>query len=370
MPDVSERPRLLLVGAGHTHVEILRRQAEEDPLPVDLTVVSAHRRHHYSGMVPGYLFGMYEEDEISLDVSDLVERAGGRVLVGFATGLDPERRRVTVEGHGEVPYDWVSVAVGSVPAGAQRPEIATHATPVKPLARVVTLRETLERLAEDDPLARVAVVGGGAAGVELALAVDRVLGGGVALYEARHEILPDGSERFRRRTCEILDDRGVDRVTGSPVTTVEREAVVLASGERHAAHLTLWLAGAVAVPWLAEAGLPTDDRGFLLVDRALRSVADPRVFAAGDCATLKEEPEVPKAGVYAVRHGPVLWQSLKAAAQGGEPPEYHPQRGFLALLNTADGKALLRYRGLVVHARWALWLKDRIDRRFLDRYRA
>lgn len=370
MPDVAARPRLVLVGAGHTHVEILRRQAERDPLPVDLTVVSAHRKHHYSGMVPGYLFGMYAEEEIVLDVPDLGERAGGRVLVGRATGLDPQRRRVTVEGHGEIPYDLVSVAVGSVPAGAHRPEIATHGTPVKPLARVVGLRETLRQLAEGDLRTRVAVVGGGAAGIELALAVDRVLGGGVTLFEAQGEILPDFSQRFRRRARGVLDDHGVGVVTGSPVATVEPDAVVLESGDRHAAHLTLWLAGAVAVPWLAEAGLPTDPRGFLLVDRALRSTADPKVFAAGDCATLEAEPDVPKAGVYAVRHGPVLWQTLKATVEGGELPEYHPQGEFLALLNTADGKALLRYRGFIVHARWALWLKDRIDRRFVNRYRA
>lgn len=369
MTESSRRPRLVLIGAGHTHVEILRRQAEDEPLPVDLTVISAHRKHHYSGMVPGYLFGMYGEEEISLDVSELAERAGGQVVVGRATGLDPRRRRVTVEGHGQVPYDLVSVAVGSASAGMERPEVARQTTWVKPLARVVELRETLRRLAADDAGARVTLVGGGAAGVEVALAIDRVLGGGVALFEGGDAILPGFPGRFRRRARRILEDRGIEVVSGSRVAAVEPTAVVLADGSRHQADLAVGLTGAVGYPWLARSGLPTDERGFLLVDRALRSIADPRVFAAGDCATLEADPWVPKAGVYAVRHGPVLWQSLKATVEGGDLPEYHPQRGFLALLNTADGKALLRYEGLVVHTRWALWLKDWIDRRFLDRYR-
>lgn len=369
MPEPGTRPRLVLVGAGHTHIEILRRQAEADPLPVDLTVVSAHPRHHYSGMVPGYLSGMYSEDEISLDVGELVGGAGGRLLVGRAVGLDPARRRVEVEGHGQVAYDLVSVAVGSSSAGADDPRVARHATRVKPLARVVDLREALRRLREAEPAPRAALVGGGAAGIEVALAMERVLGGGVTVYESGDVVLSDFSNRFRRRLLRVVESRGLRIVTGSRVSGVEPRAVVLEDGSRREAHLTAWLTGAVAFPWLAEAGLPTDDRGFLRVDRALRSIADPRVFAAGDCATLEAEPDVPKAGVYAVRQGPVLWQSLRATVAGGEPPDYHPQSGFLAILNTADSKALLRYRGLVFHTRWALWLKDWIDRRFLNRYR-
>ena len=95
---------------------------------------------------------------------------------------------------------------------------------------------------------------------------------------------------------------------------------------------------------------------------------DPRVFAAGDCATLANHPDTPKAGVYAVREAPILWRSLLAAVAGAPPPRYTPQTGFLSLLNTADGRALLRWRGVLAHSRWAWRLKDRIDRRFVERY--
>jgi selenide,water dikinase len=150
---------------------------------------------------------------------------------------------------------------------------------------------------------------------------------------------------------------------------VERDAVHVASGARVPADLVVWVAGAAGPALLGGAGLPLDPRGFLLVDPTLRTVDGAPVWAAGDCATLAERPGTPKAGVYAVRQGPVLARNLRAALGEGTPVPYVPQRTFLSLLNTADGKALLRWHGVVSHSRWAWWLKDRIDRRFVRRYR-
>jgi NADH dehydrogenase FAD-containing subunit len=209
--------------------------------------------------------------------------------------------------------------------------------------------------------------------VELAFATAAVFAAAkapanVILIEAGEGILPGYSPRFVARAGQALAARGVAVRTGTPVERVKEGAVVLLNGERLAADEVVWVTGAVALPFLPASGLPVDRRGFLLVDRALRSVADPRVFAAGDCATLADRRELAKAGVYAVREAPILWRSLAAALGGGEPPRYEPQSSFLALLNTGDGRALLRWRRLVAHGRWAWWLKDWIDRGFMRRY--
>ena len=143
----------------------------------------------------------------------------------------------------------------------------------------------------------------------------------------------------------------------------------LGGGARLPSALTVWLAGAAAPALLGTAALPRDPRGFLLVGRTLQAVDGSPVWGAGDCVTLARHPEVPRAGVYAVREGPVLARNLRAALGEGGPRPYTPQRTFLSLLNTADGKALLRWHALVSHSRWAWWLKDRIDRRFVARYR-
>ncbi len=369
--------RLLLVGAGHAHLEILRRLILR-PLPgVALTAVSLGNLHHYSGMVPGYLQGTYREDEIAVRVPDLVARAGGQFLAGRAVALRPDERVVHVETSPgdtvEVPWDLVSFAVGSNTAGVEDPEIARDAQRIKPLERVAALQERLRELAGERTLVPAVVVGGGAAGVEVALAIATALEKeGVAhritVVEGGKEILAGYRSRFRKRALDILHRRGIVALTRARVTAIHPEWAATDKGARIPSRLTVWLTGAVSWPLFRGSGLPLDERGFLLTDESLRSVDDPRIFAAGDCGTLASHPGTPKAGVYAVREGPVLWQSLKAAVEGGTPPRYTPQSGFLSILNTGDGRALLDYFGIVSHSRWAWRLKDRIDRRFLRKY--
>jgi NADH dehydrogenase FAD-containing subunit len=445
----SSRTRLLMVGAGHAALEALRRLGRTPLSGVELTLVSPATRHHYSGMVPGFLAGMYEEEELAFELPVLVERARGQLVLGQAVALDAGKRRVRLAGApklapldedgdlgtlagspeqaamGEVwdrvalpgnpelaaldedrdpgalagspeqpatygvkrlvrhagdeeqaAYDIAVFAVGSTTSGSERPEIAAHAWPAKPIARLVALRGALRELARRPDATTAVVVGGGAAGVEVALAMRAVFAHSgarhrVELVEAGAEILRGYPALLRRRALAVLARHDVAVRTGTPVTAVAAGEVALANGGRLASALTVWLTGAVAWPVFKDSGLPLDERDFLLVDDALRALGDPRVLAAGDCATLASHPHTPKAGVYAVRQGPVLWRSLCAAAAAREQtiPRYRPQRTFLSILNTSDGKALLSYRGFVSYSRWALRLKDRIDRRFVARYR-
>jgi len=364
---IEKFQRLLLAGAGHAHLEILRRQILE-PLEVDLTVISLGPLHHYSGMVPGYLQGTYREEEIAVRVPSLVARARGRFVEGRAVAVDPREKRVRLEDGREIPYDLASFSVGSNTAGIDDPGVAGEARRIKPLEKAVALREQLAR--EDGP---VAVAGGGAAGVEIALAVAAVFEKArrahrITLLESGEEILSGYSPHFQRQARKILEKRGIEVRTGRRVLAVHPGEVELEGGSRVPSRLTVWLTGAVAWPLFQGSGLPLDERGFLLTDDSLRSIADPSIFAVGDCGTLASHPETPKAGVYAVREAPVLWRSLKAAIQGGSPPRYEPQERFLSILNTGDGCALLDYKGIVSHSRWAWWLKDGIDRRFMARY--
>ena len=414
--------RLVLAGVGHANLEVLRRFSSRGLAGVDLTVISPGPLHLYSGMVPGYLRGTYRVEEIAVEVASLVRGAGGRLLLGRAVGLDPGRRLVKVVedadenasssadpsvGEGaeirEVPYDLVAFAVGSDAVGAAAASARGGGAVLscKPIGRAIELRRRLDFLAgEGQPPATVAVVGGGAAGVEIALAAagrlgisaagrlgtmaagrlgTQAAGHRVLLLEAGPATLSDRSPRLRRRAEQVLQRHGVELRTGSKVVEVNapgeapappRRAVLrLSGGEEISCNLVVWVTAATGWPLFREAGLPLDNRGFLLVDDALRSVADPRVFAAGDCATLAASPGTAKAGVYAVREGPILAHALRAAVAGEQPPRYRPQRGFLVILNTGDGRALLSYKGIVSYSHWAFRLKDRIDRGFVAKYR-
>jgi pyridine nucleotide-disulfide oxidoreductase family protein len=367
---------VLLVGAGHAHLEVLRRLAR-DPRPgLRPCLVSADPRHYYSGMVPGYLAGIYGEAEISFHLPTLAARLGVPFVEGRAVEVDAGRRAVRLEDGSSRPYDLASFNVGSLTAGAATPGVREHAALLKPFSRVRALRDRIDGLAarREPGAARVTVVGGGAGGVEIAFALAAVLDRAgrarrVAVLEGGPRILRGYSERFAARARRALAARGIELATGRRAAAVEPDAVVLEDGERLPSDLTVWLAGPAAPPLFRGSGLPVDGAGFLLVEPSLRCPGQPDVLGAGDCVTLAADPGTPKAGVYAVRQAPLLHASLVAAVEGGEPPSYRPQGSFLSLLNTSDGRALLRWRGVVGHGRGAWWLKDRIDRRFMARYR-
>lgn len=367
--------RLLLLGAGHVNLEVLRRAILERPPELAVTIVSLGERHFYSGMTPGYLAGQYAFDDLTSDVPAIARRAGAECVIGEVTGLDPAARKVRLADGRELEYDLVSLNLGSLLAGAGS-EAARCAEIIKPIERAARVKERIEALAAEgaEEPARVVVVGAGASGVEVACAVRAALRRGgrrseVRVVDGGDRILRGYSDRFRHRVEAALAELGIGALLGRRVEAVTPTAVRVAGGRELTADLTMWLTGPEAPPLLAASGLPTDGRGFLLIDDRLRSVADPRVFAVGDCGTLEPYPDTPKAGVYAVREAPILWANLLATVRGEPLRRYTPQSGFLSILNTCDGRALLRWKAVLSWSRWAWHLKDRIDRHFMAKYR-
>lgn len=371
----GKKVRLVLVGGGHVHMEMMRRLILTTHPGIELSLVSQGERHHYSGMVPGYLRGTYSEEEISFFLPGFAKAAGGEFIQGRAIGVDAAARVVHLDGGGKVDYDVASFNLGSRLAGDDEESVASHAALVKPMSRAVHLHEKIQQLADGkgSGLRKVVVVGGGSAGVEVACSVAAVLddAGGrrhVSIVDGSDSILSGYSDRFRMRAEKVLDDKTIEVQSSSRVAKVHPDGVELTDGAKMDSNLTVWLTGPASQPLFRDSGLTVDERGFLLVNDSLQSVDDSAIFAVGDCSTLASYPETPKAGVYAVRQAPVLWTSLMAAIEKKPLPRFEPQSGFLSLLNTGDGKALIRYKGFIGCNRWAWLLKDWIDRRFMTRY--
>ncbi|MBP9142858.1 MAG: FAD-dependent oxidoreductase [Thermoanaerobaculia bacterium] len=377
MPRAKAARRLVLLGGGHAHVHLLAQAARAPLAPpgeLELTLVSPYERHLYSGMVPGYLQGIYAETDLTFDLRALAARAGARFITAKADRIDAAARRVEVAGE-RLPYDLLSLDVGSEPAGLETSGVREHALTVRPMNRAAALRRRAEELFASGAADRVevAVVGGGAAGVEVAFALER-LGREraarvrVTIVEAATDVVPEFSRRVQGIAGRLLAARGIAVCAGRPVAAVEAASVVLDDGRRLPSQLTVWIAGAAAPRLLAESDLPKDPDGFLLVDATLRAVDGGPLFGAGDCIGIAGYPGLAKAGVYAVREAPILDHNLRAALAGTEPRRFRPQAGFLALLNSADGRAIWRWKGLAGHSRLAWRLKDRLDRAFLRRY--
>ena len=373
------RPRLVLAGGGHAHLFVLEGLARGGfPAGSAVTLIAPDHRHAYSGMVPGLVGGRYRPEDLLIDLATLARAAGAAFVEGSIESLDPGERAVTLADGRRLSYDLLSLAIGSGNAGTGLPGVAEHAVPVKPIDRTLGLVPAMERAVAraGAPGPAVAVVGGGAAGVELALNLRTRLatlgrpGAPVRVVDGHDRVLRDRSAACRRAAERALAARRIELVLGSEVARVAEDRIDLENGRTLDAGLVVWATGPSAPRLFAGTGLATDAEGYLRVDERLRSVSHPEVFAAGDAASLEGHPGLAKAGVYAVREGPVLRDNL-AAAMAGRPParRFRPQRRFLALLNTGDGRAILSWGALAATGGWAMALKDRIDRRFMHRFR-
>ena len=321
----------------------------QDPLyGARITLVAPFRRQIYSGMLPGIVAGHYARGEAEIDISLLAQRAYAELVQGEVTGLDAERRSVTLADGAKLAYDIASFNVGSR-IDCSIPGSVEHALPVKPFERLV------ERLL---PAASTALVGAGAAGVELAMAI-RQRGGEATLYSDR---LPFRGP-LERRVLRALRRRGVNFI-GLGVDAIEPGPVVLAGKSRAQYEQVILATGAAPMPWLRESALARDANGFVLVDETLRSTSHPEVFATGDCASLRDAAH-PKSGVYAVRHGETLAASLRHLIASEPLERYRPQQKALMLLS-CGGRYAIAERGAWTAEGHLVWRwKDWIDRRWI-----
>ncbi|MBI3466049.1 MAG: selenide, water dikinase SelD [Planctomycetes bacterium] len=369
---------VVLVGAGHTNAHVLRmwRMA---PIPnVRLTCVSNFSRATYSGMLPGTLHGDYAPDEMQIDLVRLCAASGARLILGSAVGLDRERRELLLADRPPLPFDVLSIGVGSVPVTDGVEQLDGRMTlPIKPmqtfLQRLGQRLAAIRQQVRERPV-EVAVVGAGAGGIEIALGIverlRRTSDDGqfrVSLVDRHDEIGRGLSRRATSLARKELEAQRVNLLLGQEVRAVADGKIKLAGGHESPADIVLWATSARPPEFLAQLGLPIDERGFLLTRPTLQTVADLPVFVVGDSGTSREHP-TPKAGVYAVRQGPVLWDNLQRQLRGEPLVEYVPQRSFLKLLNTGRGRAILSWKGFAFHGAWCFRLKDRIDRRFMDKY--
>ena len=365
------RRTLVLVGGGHAHALTLLAWARAPAPDTRLVLLSPQRFTPYSGMLPGHVAGHYEWRAFHIDLAPLAAAAGAELVIDRAVGLDPDARRLERADGPALAFDLCSLDTGSTSEPPPLPGGDTHLHPVKPLDRFLDAwygflhRVELKRAA---PAA--AVLGGGVGGAELAMAMAHRLGAGarVTLIERGPDIARELAPAVRRRLHRALDANGVTVRPATKAVAVDDAGVRTTAGERVDAGFVTAAVGARPAPWLAASGLAVTDDGFVAVDRQLRSTSHGHVFAAGDVAHLADPR--PKAGVFAVRQGPVLHAALTAALAGRTPPTYTPQADYLRLISLGRKRALAVKYGRAVGGTGPLgallWrLKDRIDRKFM-----
>lgn len=371
---------IVLIGGGHSHVGVLKRFAMNPEPGVRLTLICRDTHTPYSGMLPGYVAGHYDYDQVHIDLSRLAEFAGARFYRDEAVGLDRKNGRVLCKGRPPVPYDQLSINIGSSPQISQVEGAGEHAVPVKPIHRFNDhWTRLLDRMTEHQGPLKVAVVGGGAGGVELLLAMQHRLtrrleeqhrdssGLEFHLFNAASQILPTHNDGVRQRFRRVLDKRGVQVHNNTPVERVSAGRLHLAGDREEAMDEILWVTQAGGAAWLKETGLALDASGCIKVNNQLQSLTDPVIFAAGDIATMVDQPRE-KAGVFAVRQGRPLADNLRRAVQGKALRPYRPQKKWLALISTGDRYAVASRGQLGFAGAWVWRWKNWIDQRFMAKF--
>jgi selenide, water dikinase len=379
----TEQPVLrdiVLVGGGHSHVGVLKSFGMR-PIPgVRLTLICTDMHTPYSGMLPGYVAGHYDYDEVHIDLSRLCVFAGARLFKDEVVGIDRASKKVLCRNRPPVPYDQLSINIGSTPQLGGVPGATEHAVAVKPIQRFNDRWLTLlERVKKHAGKTTIAVVGAGAGGVELTLAMQfrlrnelKALGRNPEdlafhLFTNIATILPTHNAGVRKRFDAVLAERGVVVHVNAAVNQVRAHSLQTASGETLNADEIIWVTRAGGAQWLKQTGLALDNEGFIQVNDHLQTLTDPNIFAAGDIASMVNY-KLEKAGVFAVRQGPPLTENLRRAVEGAALQAYRPQTTWLALISTGD-KYAVASRGWLGFAGAKVWQwKDWIDRRFMRKF--
>jgi NADH dehydrogenase FAD-containing subunit len=374
--------RLVLAGGGHAHLFTLSRWRVFAAAGIGVVCVAPGPCLSYSGMGPGLLSGRYAPEEIRFSLEGLLAGASATAQGGTArsegpsgfvrgtvAGIDPGNRRLILADGRELDYDAVSFGLGSEAAPSFPVAAGAALYPVKPIENLLAARRDIESRVEAGQTARVLVVGGGPSGYEVAGNALALLAGcglkkpQVTVVVGRG-LLCGWPGRARRLALASLARRGA-RVLYGRVVRLEEGRAVLHEGTTVAWDVAFVATGTRPPGLFARCGLAAGDDGGLTVNAFLQSPFYPEIFGGGDCIHFGPGP-LPRAGVYAVRQGPVLCANLLAFLLGGAlAPFRRTAARYLAIMNSGDGRAILRWGPLVAEGAWCMALKEWIDRRFM-----
>jgi pyridine nucleotide-disulfide oxidoreductase family protein len=366
---VAMTKRVLLAGGGHAHLGVLAAFERDPPTGCEVTLLSPLPRQIYSGMLPGWVAGHYTLDECVIPLPSLATRAGVRFCLGHVARIDLDARIAFTEGAEEIGFDLISIDTGPVIDTVAIAGLAEHAIALRPFESLIGQWERLLVHLTDTPdVHTLTVIGGGAGGVELALAASFRAASArlplrVQIVTGRSGAVPTLPGSVQRRLERILHASDIRLIVDDAVE-IGRHTVLLADGGELTSDATIVATGAAAAEWPRASGLACDAAGFIAVNGYLQSISHPFVFAAGDCATMLAHPR-PRSGVYAVRAGPPLARNLRRALAGRGLAQYRPQQRALYLLSAGGRYAIATWGSLCTEGAWVWRWKNSIDRRFV-----
>jgi pyridine nucleotide-disulfide oxidoreductase family protein len=364
--------RLVLVGGGHAHLSVLEALARARPSGVEAVLVTPSRFQIYSGMLPGWMAGHYDQAQCQIDLQPLAQAAGVQILADRIIGMNADLQNVRLTDGRHLEYDLLSLDVGSEIDTSSLQMAREKLLPVKPLGEFFKTWPCILKSAREAQRYGLIIVGGGAAGVELALAARYAfaqsgIDARVDLVVSESGLLAGHAAGVQRRIARYLAAAGV--VVHRLQAAGAQAGVLLSDGTLLTADSVIAATGARAPGWLKFTGLKLDANGYVAVDGCHRSSSHATVFAAGDVSA-RQDVAVARSGVHAVHAGPVLAGNLLAALHGGSMRTYRPRRHSLYLLACGPRYAVASWGHWSAEGAWVWRWKDHIDRGFVRRFEA
>lgn len=381
--------KLLLAGAGHAHIDLLRSiiNSSEPPKHLQITLVTEQPQTIYSGMLPGWMAGHYNLADISIDAQALCEQAGVTFIQQSLAKVDAASGIVTTADDKQLDYDvlslntgantdlrWLNKAQDQLPANTETAvvptqfptQLPTQVVAVRPISLFIERWQQIIEEAKQSACYQLAVVGAGAAATELVLAAQyalrRINPNHQAYLVCGDELLSGFNQRFKKQVIKQLHRHKVQ--------IVYERALGYSEGQLHTSRQPLAIDALIAATgvtgsaWTKHTDLSTVDHGFIAVNEVQQSISHPNVFAVGDVAT-RVDQKMAHSGVHAVRGGAVEADNLLAYLADQPLHSYDPRLRTLYLLSCGDKYAIASWGDYSLQGRWVWQLKKRIDKRFV-----
>ena len=364
---------LVLVGGGHSQVNVLKKFGMKPIAGLRITLINKYYVSPYSGMLPGYIAETYTKDQTQIDLLNLCKFSNSRLIVDEVIGIDLSEKQVILKDRMPVKFDTLSLNTGGEPNLESIKGAKKYSIPIKPISKLVKVIDEIKRKIVRSNEISISVVGGGAGGIELVLALKEYLKTIKNIRQAKINLISRGkylaqAKNKLSQNCilSFLKDNKINVILNDEVIEFGPNFIKTFKGNKINSKFNFLVTPISPPKWIANTGLKLNKLGFIKVNKFLQT-SEKNIFASGDICSL-ENFNLPKAGVYAVRQGPILYKNLRAKILNYNLISFKPQSYFLSLIGNGKNEAIFSWRGISFKSKFAWMLKRYIDEGFMKKY--
>ena len=364
---------LVLIGGGHSQITVLKKFGMK-PIPgLRITLINKDFISSYSGMLPGYIAETYDRSQTEIDLLNLCKFSNSRLVIDKVIGLDLDEKLVILENRAPIIFDTLSINSGGEPNLGYIKGANEFSIPIKPISKLVKIIDGIKEKIKKLNGISISVVGGGAGGIELALALTQYLKTKQNIKEIEVNLISKGQYLAKAKNkisqntiLSFLKNNNINVILNEEVIEFGQNFIKTSKGTIINSKFNFLVTPISAPKWMSETGLSLDNSGFIRVNKFLQT-SNENIFASGDVSSF-ENKNLPKAGVYAVRQGPILFKNLRAKILNYSLTSFKPQSSFLSLIGNGKDEAIFSWKGISFKSKFAWMLKRYIDESFMKKY--